>query len=668
MGLLRRAWTPSSLDKPERWLVDGYGGPETAAGVQVSEETALYYSPFFASVNVVANDVAALPLPLYRKDGRGKTRAQNHPLYALLHDAPNPLMSSLAFRRTLQGHAMTWGTGFAYTQSNGAGDVTALWPLHPGKVWPEKVARGRGQFDLWWRYIDPDLGIETLLRPDQVMTVAGLGGDGITGYSIVQLARNAIGLGLAAEVYGAKFFGNSAHPSGVLRKKEGKLSTEARTRLKADWENMHRGLDAAQRVAILEEGLEWQTIGVPPADAQFLETRKLQVSELARWHRVPPHKIGDLEKATYSNIESQQLDYVSSTLMSWLVTWEQSIKLTLLTPSERAAGYFAEHITAALLRGDTKSRFEAYGIGRQWGWLSANDIREKENENPVADGDLYLIPMNMVPASQATAPAPSEVQQAKKFLEGTRIIRTGAMRRPIPETYRPLIIAADERGAKLEEAEVASLARKHLSERARRTGRDVDSFIDAVRVLYAELVPDRANKAWLPVFTEFAAEVAADAAADVAETATPSLDTWVAAYVASHVAYNTASAVAQIVEAAAQASAEGLDVAEAVLALLAHWVATRPERIAKWECNQLLNAAAREAWRAAGVAELRWNAHGETCGFCTGLDGAVSAIDRTFAAAGTEMTAEGESSPLRIEHDMYHPPIHPGCDCTVEPV
>lgn len=670
MGVLSRAlgYEPSGLANPKPWLVAGLGGAESASGVQVSPTTAMYYSPFFSGVNVIASDVGSLPLPLYRRDGnRGKARAEDHPLYPLLHDAPNPYMTAMTFRRTLQSHAILWGCGYAYIVADGAGRIRELWPLHPGRIWPEITYQGYGRVQVWWLYSDPGNGIQVKLHPEDVLRVPGMADDGIAGYSIVEVARDSIGLGLATEVYASKFFGNGSHPGGVLQKKEGKLSKDARDRLKSDWENMHRGLDAAQRVAILEEGLEWKSIGIPNKDAEFLETRKLQVTELARWLRLPPHKIGDLERSTFSNIESQQLDYVTSTLMSWLVTWEQSIKQTLLTDAERKAGYFAEHVTAALLRGDTKARYEAHALGRQWGWLSANDVRELENLNPVPDGDLYLTPLNMIPAAQAGGADPRSKAEVKQYLTGARVLRSGAVRRRIADAYRPKIIDADARGARLEEAEVGKLARKHLGERAARLGRDLDSFTEALRILYAELVTDRATKAWLPVFTEFAAEIAQDAAEDVGETDTPSLDVWVAAYVASHIAYNTASAVAQIVEVAEQAAAEGIDVAEAVLALMAHWVDTRPERIAKWECNQLLNAAAREAWKSAGVQRLTWHKHGDTCPFCTDLDGTTVGIDETFAAAGTELTTEAQASPLRIEHDMFHPPVHPGCDCTVEP-
>ncbi|MFC4333871.1 phage portal protein [Salininema proteolyticum] len=665
MGLIRSAWTPSSLATPERWLVDGFGGPETAAGVRVDEDTANYYSPFFAGVNVIANDVASLPLPLYRRMNRGKERADDHPLYEILHDQPNPLMSSLTFRRTLQGHALTWGNGYAHVVNNGAGQVVELWPLHPGRIWPEKIARGNGTIDLWWRYSDPENGIQTRLAPDEVLHIAGLGADGIQGYSIVELARNAIGLGLATETYGAKFFGNGSRPGGVLRKKEGKLSDEARKRLKVDWENLHQGLDAAQRVAILEEGLEWQSIGIPNNDAQFLETRKMQVTELARWLRLPPHKIGDLERATFSNIESQQIDYVTSALMAWLVTWEQSVKRTLLTPTERRSGLFAEHIVDSLLRGDTQARFAAYATARQWGWMSANDVRERENMNAVPDGDIYLTPLNMVPAGEATA---TSGQQSKPTLAAARLVagRSHAARERIAEAFKPKIVDADARTARLEKAEVSSLARRHLGERGRAAGRSIASFMTAVRELYEGLVTDRATKAWLPVFTVFAAEVAADAAADVGHDEEIDLDRWVDAYVSSHIAYRAAAAVGELNGVVSRADRDGEDVAAAVLARMTHWVDTRPGRTAKWESHQMLNAASREAWKAAGIRRMTWNAVGDNCPACVGLDGRIVGIDEPFAGTGDEITM-GEDATTRLEHDMLHPPLHPGCDCTVEP-
>lgn len=663
MGLIRsalRGYQPSSLATPERWLIDGVGGGETAAGVFVTEETALYYSAFFAGVNVIASDVGSLPLPLYERVDRGKQRATDHALYRVLHDEPNPLMSPMAFRRTIQGHALTWGDGYSYIVRDGTGQVTAVWPLHPGRVgvWP--VSIGRGRFDLTYTYSDPERGISARMLPDEVLHISGLGSDGIRGYSVVQMARQAIGLGLATEAYGAKFFGNGSRPGGVL-KTAGKLSTQGKDRLRDDWQNLHRGIDAAQRVAVLEEGLEWQAIGVPNNDAQFLETRKLQVTELARWLRLPPHKIGDLERSTFSNIESQQLDYVTSALRSWLVTWEQAISLRLLTPTERRT-YFAEHVLDALLRGDTGARFTAYATARQWGWMSANDVREKENLNPVPGGDAYLQPLNMVPAGETPAAAGAQAEQATAAVAAARMMRGRGLeaRRRIAAQFRPLIVDADTRIAKLERAEVASLVRRHL-ERARST----ETFMAAAAALYGGLITDRATKAWMPLFAAFATDIATDAAADVGHDDEIDLSRWVEAYVTSHITYRMASALGQLGAVIGRAEDAGDDPAEKVNGRLDHWVDTRPERTATWESNQMANAAAREAWIAAGVRKLVWNADGDTCPFCLKLDGTVVGIQEAFATAGGEIT--GPEAALAIDRDMFHPPIHPGCDCKVLP-
>lgn len=390
----------SGIATPERWVEEWFsGGGSTAGGMFVSEETAMHYSPFFAGVNAISTDVGKLPLHLYeRLAPRGKRRAVEHPLYRVLHDEPNPVMTPIALRRTAQAHALTWGTGYIYVVRNGRGHVSELWPLRPDRVTPDIKRTGPGQMSVTYKYVDGVNGIRARLFPDEVLPIGGLGFDGLRGYSLVQFARQSLGLGLAAERFGAAFYGNGSRPGGVLKHPKA-LSDPARERLRTDWENLHRGLDRAHRVAILEEGVEWQAIGIPPSDAQFLETRRLGIEEQARWLRIPPHKIGHLERATNNNIEHQGLEYVTDSLLGWLVTWDQSIQMRLLTSLERGT-YFAEHLVDGLLRGDLKTRYEAYAIARNWGWMSADDVLEKENGNPLPDGQgsTYLVPLNMQPA------------------------------------------------------------------------------------------------------------------------------------------------------------------------------------------------------------------------------------------------------------------------------
>lgn len=676
MGLIRNAvraaLLPSSgIATPEKWVEEWFaGGSATASGVWVSEETALHYAPFFAGVRVIAEDVASLPLITYERLARGKRRATEHPLYPLLHDQPNPYMTSVGLRETLQGHALTWGDGYGYNVRNGAGDVVEIWPLRPDRTTPEVTRTGPGQLTLMYRYSDEVNGIHRMLHPDEVLHIKGLGGDGIRGYSVIGMARQSLGLGVAAEQYGARLFANGSRPSGVLRTPL-RLSPEASKRLRDDWENMHRGLDQAHRVAILEEGLEWQTIGIPPEDAQFLETRKFQVTEMARWLRLPPHKLADLDRATFSNIEHQAIDYVTSALRIWLVRWEQAILARLFTEPERAR-FFAEHLVDALLRGDTKSRYEAYAIGRNWGWLSADDVSELENKNPLPDGrgEVYLIPLNMKPAptpEEAAAPAPAPKPPPPEPAEDPdgdpvedpdepRRLRARGIesRRAIAAVYAEQLLAADGTLAELEQVKAGQLAE------ALAAGGSLSTFLAELEQLYDGEIRQTTIDAWLPIFLEFAAAIAADAAGDVGYEDPVDLQAWVQAYVTSHVGYRIASELGQLTALAAIE-----DAAAAILERLAAWVTDRPGRIARWQANQLPNAAAREVWKTAGVTSLQWVTFGSSdCPFCAALDGEVVGIDDSFAVAGSTL---GLGEQLKISRDVHHPPLHPGCDCQIQP-
>ncbi|MCG5220276.1 phage portal protein [Streptosporangium sp. KLBMP 9127] len=687
MGLIRSmlrgsSYPTSGIATPEKWVEEYFsGGAATASGVFVDEDTALHYAPLFAGVRVIAEDLASLPLITYERLERGKRRATEHPLYRILHDRPNPFMTSVALRETLQGHAMTWGNGYAEIVRNGAGDVVELWPLRPNRVKPEITRTSAGAFTLMYRYTDEVTGLQVMLHPDQVLHISGLGGDGVRGYSLIGLARQSIGLGLATEAYGAAFFGNASRPSGVL-KHPGELSDPARKRMQLDWENIHRGLDRAHRVAILEEGVEWQTIGIPPEDAQFLETRKFGVTEMARWLRLPPHKIGDLERATFTNIEHQALDYVTSALRIWLVRWEQAILTRLLTEPEREV-FFSEHLVDALLRGDIKSRYEAYAIGRNWGWLSADDIAEMENRNPLPDGrgEVYLVPLNMKPA-----PSPEELEEAKNAPppapppppadpdedqqeqdddeegeepeppRGLGVRGRGIeARQQIAQRYAEHIAAADRTLAESEQAKVTALVEQLLA-----GGGSESAFLAELTDLYEGPIRQATIDAWGPIFAEFAAAIAADAAADVGYTEPIELATWVQSYVTSHVGYRIASQLGQLA-----AALTGADAAAAVLDRLAAWVLDRPGRIARWQTAQLPNAVAREVWRSAGVTALKWVTFGsDDCPFCGALDGKVVGIEESFAVEGSSL---GLGEQLQIARNVHHPPLHPGCDCQIVP-
>lgn len=370
--------------------LDGLRG--TTAGVSVSEESSLRHTAVLACVRILSNSVAMLPLPVYRRlQPRGKERAPEHPLHRLLQEQANPEMTAFELRRWLMQGVLLWGNGYAEIVWSERGTVEALWPLRPDAV---QVERRDGA--LVYRCTTAN-GQQVMLPAWKVLHLRGLTGNGVTGYSVVrQLINESVGLGLATQEYGSRFFGNGARP-GVVLKHPGTLSDKAYANLRSSWASEHEGLANAHRVRILEEGMDVTPLSVPPEEAQFLEGRKLQVTEIARAFGVPPHLIGDMERATFSNIEHQYMEFLQFSLGPYLRQIEQVIHTSLMTEAERKV-YFVEHVRDSILQADTITRYQAHALGRQWGWLSVNDIRVLENMNPVADGDEYLVPLNMAAA------------------------------------------------------------------------------------------------------------------------------------------------------------------------------------------------------------------------------------------------------------------------------
>ena len=387
-----------SRDKPQNRLPGSdpgffFGG--TTSGKSVNERTAMQTTAVYACVRILAEAIAELPLQVYRymPDG-SKEKALGHPLYYLLHTEPNPEMTSFVFRETLMSHLLLWGNAYAQIIRDGAGRVLSLYPLLPSKMTVDRTDGGQ----LFYEY-RTDAGF-VILRPQNVLHIPGLGFDGLIGYSPIAMAKNAIGMAIATEEYGAKFFANGANPGGVL---EHPGVVKDPKRVRESWNAVYQGSGNAHRIAVLEEGMKFNSIGIPPEQAQFLETRKFQINEIARIFRVPPHMVGDLEKSSFSNIEQQSLEFVKYTLDPWVVRWEQAIHKALLLPSEKGT-LFVKFNVDGLLRGDYQSRMTGYATGRQNGWLSANDIRKLEDLNKIPaeeGGDLYLINGNMTKLADA---------------------------------------------------------------------------------------------------------------------------------------------------------------------------------------------------------------------------------------------------------------------------
>lgn len=377
--------TPGFL---ERYAFNG--GLSTAAGVRVSEQSALNISTVYQCVRYISDAIAQIPLALYKEVATGKEKAIDHPLYRILHRAPNPLIPAFVFKKTLQAHLLIWGNAFAEIERNNAGNVIALWPLLPNCM-RMQLFNGR----LFYYYTTPE-GREVQLT--DVLHLRGLSSDGLVGYSPIAIHREKLGLARASEEYRARFFANDATPGGVLHH-PGQLSQAAHDRLKSSWADRHEGLSNRSRVAILEEGMKWQDVGILPKDAEFIAGEKFTKADIAAIYGVPPYKIGLLEPGTvsFASVEQQSIDSVVDCIAPWVVCWENSLDLALLTPAEQQI-FFTKFSMQGLLRGDSASRAAFYAQLFDRGVLSINDILELEDRNTIGTlGDRRYIPLNMVP-------------------------------------------------------------------------------------------------------------------------------------------------------------------------------------------------------------------------------------------------------------------------------
>jgi len=440
--LLRARERRSSLENPQsplsfpaEWLLDIFNGGRTDSGIRVSELTALQVATVFACVNLISSTIGALPLQVFERlitgeqKRLGKRVAVDHDLHDVLHDEPNPEMTSITFRRTLQLHMLLWGNGYAEVQRDGANRIVALWPRNPARCRPYRTAKGllvyrttEGIHELVANPEDPDVAMtndqpERTIFAEDMLHMPGLTLDGRLGSSTIWLSRQVVGLALAAEKYGSKFFANGARPGGVLQVPNA-LKDVAREQLKRSWaeaqggENMHR-------VAVLEQGVQWKETGGKNNEAQFLETRQFQKSEICSIFAVPPHMIGDTEKTNRANTEQIGVEFVNYTLAPWLESWQQELKRKLFPKIGRnASRFFAQFDTRGLKMPDANSRKEFYSAGRQWTFLSPNDIREIEHLNQIDEpwADEYLIPINMgtAGAPPPAQPAPQNPQQEPK--------------------------------------------------------------------------------------------------------------------------------------------------------------------------------------------------------------------------------------------------------------
>jgi len=662
-----------SLTNPKAWnpLLWNLYGSQSKTGIAVNEKNALQASTVFRCTKLIADTVASLPLKLYEKDSKGgKTELPERRISRILK-SPNPEMSHFRFLSTLQGHLFLWGNCFIGVGRDNLGRVLSLWPLRPDRVQISRDDDGQIIY-----LVSTDKYGQLPFTSRDLLHVPGFGFDGLQGYSIVQLARESIGLGLATEEYGARYFSNGHHP-GIVIKYPGKLSLEAHSSLKKDIAEKVAGLGNAHKAILLEEGMDLTDLGMPNDDAQFLATRQFQNIDFCRFAGVPPHMAFELDRATWNNVEQQGIEWVRDGVRPWVTLWEQEFNRYFLNPAEYGKIFF-EFAIEGLLRGDIKSRYDAYGVAVDKGWMTRNEVRRLENLNPgPKELDEFTVQMNMTTMEkiveppepvplQLEAPIPpeegeeEETERAIKYITEFKedFIKRGVSARfRIQESFKPLFRSAAQSIINRETKAVSRAITASFGERGRG---DFDKWLDE---FYKDL-PGYIKQKFRAVLHTYAEQIQAEAAGEVgAEIGmTPELQKFVDDYLDRYSERHVAQSILQLRRLIEREDPEA--VASSLQTRVDEWTEKRADKIALNETVRLNNAVARAVFIAAGITKLVWtNMSSKPCPYCRELNGKVVGIELPFVAEG-DFQPSGQD-PMAIKSNHFHPPLHQGCQCGV---
>jgi HK97 family phage portal protein len=533
------------------------------------------------------------------------------------------------------------------------------------------VRRGRDG-SIVYEYVWPN-GEKVEFGPRDIFHVPGFGFDGLIGYSPITMAREAIGLGGATEEFGARYFGEGTHP-GIVVKHPGKMSPEAHQSLKKDIAEKHAGLGKSHIPMLLEEGMDFAQLGIPNDDSQFLETRKFQVTEICRFWRVPPHLIYDLERATYSNIEMQEMEFVTHSLRPWLVLWEQELSRFFLQPNE-VNKYFFEFKIDGLLRGDTTSRFAAYAVATSNGWMNRNEVRALENLNPAGpEMDEFTVPMNLTTMEKLTAEpepipqalqieGPPEEDEGRTFWRAKRIPlkRSATSRARIANSFVPLFKDAAKVVVNREVNLIGRGITKHLGERS---VENLSAYLDEFYDDFDEYIQAKLR----PVVMSFAEAIQVEAAREIgaAEGITEALQEFLDEFLATYSKRHIYSSQGQLRNLIRENEVDAL--VNILKGRLEEWSEKRAGKIAENEAVRLNNAITREVFIDGGVTKLKWVAVGtSTCPYCKSFDGRIVDIQKPFIDGSDEDEfVKIKGIPwMKIQGAHLHPPLHQGCDCGI---
>ena len=641
------------------WFTPFYDRPgqNTEAGIKVSEVTALTYLTVFACVSLIAGDLARLPLILYRarKDG-GKEKAINHPLYDILKNVTNSETTSFNWRESGQTQCLLWGNHFSFIDRNGKGEIKGLWQLaNPGQVEMKRV-----KDRIIYTYQNGDN--KTVIRnTDQVFHVAGFGFNGLYGKSMITLAREAIGLGLATEQFGAKYFGEGTHPAGTLEMD--RFLGDRRDSFMKAFKVGYAGLGKSHAVMLLEGGAKYKPMTIPLEDAQFLQTRDHQKIEICGMYHVPPHKIAiHGQNSNYNNLEQENASYVDSCLMHWLVRWESAISHQLLTPAERKSGLFAEFLVDGLLRGDSAARADYYSKMVANGAMSPNDIRMKENQNPIEGGDQYFIPLNYMTLKQAgeidiekkEPPEPEEnsVKSLRSFFTKKIETRSIVERDRIAKRYHPLIKNAVQTIVNKETKAIKAQITKQ--NKLRLNSRSFAEWLDDFYDIFDQYVKRHTG----PVLRSYMESIR-DASITEIGTDIDSSETndFINKYIDTYAQRYILSSKGQLTALDRDETDEEID------QRADEWHEKRAEKDANNETTRSSNAVYQAVAFSIGMSTVLKNRGAKTCPYCKSLAGKrVRKDGPPLVRDGDEIEVKGEP-PMKIKGDKFHVPIHRGCDC-----
>lgn len=668
-------------------ILDSMSGGISKSGVLVTQENSTRLSAFWRGVRLLSETLASVPLCLYeRQDPRGRRKATEHPLFRLLHDEPNPDMTSFFMRECMQAQLVTVGDGYGAIRRDRGGRTREIWPLRSSQVQPQRNGAGRLAY-----MVTLTNGTREEWGPGDILHMPGLSFDGLHGKSVLSAARDVIGTGVAVQDYGATFFRSGARPPGVVETQMPTINPDNKKNLEETWLS-GRGEDW-HKVAFLPKGMKYTAAGIPPNDAQWLESRKFTVPEIARVLGVPPHLLYDLDRATFSNIEMQSLEFVIYTMRQYFVRWEQELNRKLLTPEERLRYYF-EFNADGLMRGDAAARTTFYQAGRQWGYLSANDIRALENQPDIGPGgDVYLTPINMANAKELVdgggaqpalvarqlfylmasrdvpqrqlppapaIPAPVESREVRS-VKGLRL------RRRIRKAQLPIL---EERARAIVNREIAAIGGelKALAGAEAKSLRAAPTLRDSIEAFYAGHA-GWAGQRMRPIVTAYgeliAGAMAVELGSDPEDDLPPELDRFLAEYSKRFGIREASEGRLQLLALIDEGGGDEA-VAARIGARLGEWGEKRAGKIADVEATRAMAAVAKTLYVAAGVTVLRWVANAGACPFCAAMDGRVAGVQQNFVGAGQGVDGgEGTDGPMKPSDDIGHPPLHDHCNCDI---